>query len=99
LTADWQRLVLVSVIGWVPAPEYWASVAELQPGGGMSDIPTGHTQSIANLGVPVATQHLVHESNCDSPAVHTRGNQHSESSVAVLANFAAELAAVHYHHL
>jgi len=99
LTVDWQRRVLVSVVGWVPAPEYWVSVAEVQPGGGMSDIPTGHTQSIANLGVPVATQHLVHESNCDSLAVHTHDNPYSETSVVVLTHSAAELMAVHYHYL
>ena len=50
-------------------------MAELQPGGGMSDIATGHTQSIANPGVLVATQHLVHENNCDSLAVHTHSNR------------------------
>ena len=44
LTVDWQQRVLVSVVGWVLAPEYWESVAEVQPGGGMSDIPTGRTQ-------------------------------------------------------
>jgi len=55
LTVDWQQRVLVSVVGWVPAPEYWVPVAELQPGGGMSGIPTDHTQSNANPGVPVAT--------------------------------------------
>jgi len=65
----------------------------------MNDIPIGHTQSNANLGVPVATQHPVHETNCDSSAVHTRGNHNSEPSVAVLANSAAELVAVYYHHL
>jgi len=99
LTVDWQRRVLVSVIGCVPAPEYWIPVAEVQPGGGMNDIPTGHTQSNANLGVPVATQHPVHESNCDSLAVHTRDNHNSIPSVAVLANSAAELVVVYYHHL
>jgi len=99
LTADWQRRVLVSVIGWVPAPEYWESVAEVQPGGGMSDIPTGHTQSNANLGVPVATQHSVHETHCGSLAVHTRDNHNSVPSVVMLANSAAELVAVYYHHL
>ena len=99
LTADWQRWVLVSVVGWVPASGYWVPVAELQPGGGMNGIPTGHTQTNANMGVPVATQHLGHESNCDSLAVHTRSNQCFDSSVAVLANSAAELAAVYYHHL
>jgi len=98
LTVDWQRRVLVSVVGWVPAPVYWVSVAELQPGGGMSGIPTGHTQSNANLGVPVATQHVVHENNCDSLAVHTYDNQCSETSVAVLTRSAAELAVVHYHY-
>ena len=53
LTVHWQRRVLVSVVGWVPAPEYWESVAELHPGGGMSGIPTDHTRSNANPGVPV----------------------------------------------
>ena len=65
----------------------------------MSGIPTGHTQSNANLGVPVATQHLGHESNCDSLAVHTRSNQCSDSSVAVLVSSAAELAVVYFHQL
>jgi len=65
----------------------------------MSDIPSGHTQSIATLGVLVATQHLVHENNCDSLAVHTHGNHNSETSVAVLAHSAAELVVVHYHYL
>ena len=74
-------------------------MAEPQPGGGMSDIPSGHTQSIATLGVLVATQHLVHENDCGNLAVHTRNNQCSETSVAVLAHSAAELAVVHYHHL
>jgi len=99
LTVDWQRRVLVSVLGWVPAPEYWVLVAELQPGDGMSGIPTGHTQSMANPGVPVATQHAVHENNCDSLAVHTLDNQCSETNVVVLTHSAAELAAVHYHYL
>jgi len=91
LTVDWQRRVLVSVVCWVPAPEYWVPVAELQPGDGMS--------GIANLGVPVATQHLVHENGCDNLAVHTHNNQCSETSVVVLAHSAAELVAVRYHHL
>jgi len=97
LTVDWQRRVLISVIGWVPAPEYWESVAEVQPGGGMSDIPTGHTQSNANPEVPVAIKHPVHGSDCGSRTAHTRGNHNSEPSVAVLANSAAELVAVDYH--
>jgi len=98
LTVDWQRRVLVSAVGWVPAPEYWVSVTELQPDDGMSGIPTGHTQSIANLGVLVATQHLVHENGYDNLAVHTHNNQCCETSVAVLTRSAAELGAVHYHH-
>ena len=73
-------------------------MAELQPGGGMSDIPSSHTQSIATLGVLVATQHLVHGDGCGNLAVHTHNNQCSETSVAVLAHSAAELAAVHYHY-
>jgi len=95
LTVDWQRRVLVSVVGWVPVPEYWVPAAELQPDDGMSGIPTGHTQSIASLGVIVATQHLVHENGCDNLAVHTHDNQCSETSVVVLAHSAAELRAVH----
>jgi len=86
-------------MGYVPAPGHWVSVAELQPGGGMSGIPIGHTQSVANLGVLVATQHLVHENGCGNLAVHTHNNQCSETSVAVLLHSAAELAAVHYHYL
>jgi len=97
LTADWQRRVLVSVVGWVPAPEYWESVAKLQPGGGMSGIPTDHTQSITNPEVPVTTQHLVHEADCDSRTVHRHSNQCFATSVAVLVHSAAELVAVDYH--
>jgi len=97
LTADWQRRELVSVFGWVPAPEYWEPVAELQPSGGMSGIPTDHTQSKANPGVPVATQHPVHEADCDSRTVHIRSNQCSATSVAVLVHSAAELVAIDYH--
>ena len=97
LTADWQRRVLVSAAGWVPAPGYWVPVAELQPGGGMSDIPTDHTQSNANPVVPVATQHPVHEADYDSRTVHICSNQCSAASVAVLAHSAAELVAVDYH--
>jgi len=97
LTADWQRRVLVSAVGWVPAPEYWEPVAELQPGGGMSGIPTDHTQSNANPGVSVATQHPVREADCDSRTGHIRSNQCSVTSVAVLVHSAAELAAVDYH--
>jgi len=74
LTVDWQRQLPVSVVGCVPAPGHWASVAELQPGGGMNGIPTGHTQSIANLEVPVATQHLVYANNWHNLAVHTHNN-------------------------
>jgi len=98
-TVDWQRRVLVSVVSWAPAPECWVWVAELQLGGGMSDIPTIHTQSNANLGVPVATQHPVHEADCDSRTVHISSNQCFETSVAVLVHSAAELVAVYYHHL
>jgi len=97
LTADWQRRVVVSAVGGVPAPEYWGPVAELQPGGGMSGIPTDRTQSNANPGVPVATQHPVHEAECDSRTGHIRSNQYSETSVAVLVHSAAELVAVDYH--
>jgi len=97
LTVDWQRRVLVSVVGWVPAREYWESVAQLQPGGGMSGIPTDHTRSNANPGVPVATQHPVHEADCDSQTVHRHSNQYSETSVAVLVHSAAELVAIDYH--
>jgi len=89
--------VLVSVVGWVLAPEYWESVAEVQPRGGMSDIPTGRTQNNANPEVPVATQHPVHGSDCGSQTAHTRGNQNFEPSVAVLVNSATELMAVDYH--
>jgi len=99
VTVDWQRQVPVSVVGYVPAPGHWVSVAELQPGGGMSGIPTGHTQSIATLGVLVATRHLVHENGCGNLAVHTHNNQCFETSVAVLAHSAAELTTVHYHYL
>jgi len=74
LTVDWQRQVPVSVVGCVPAPGHWVSVAELQPGGGMSGIPIGHTQNIANPGVLVATQHLDHANGCDNLAVHTHNN-------------------------
>jgi len=97
LTVDWQRRVLVSVIIWVPAPEYWESVAEVQPDGGMNDIPTDHTQSNANLGVPVATQHPVHGSDCGSRTAHTRGNHNFEPSVAVLVHSVAELVAIDYY--
>jgi len=45
--------------------------------------------------VLVATQHLVHENGCDNLAFHTYDNQCSETSVAVLAHSAAELAAVY----
>ena len=74
-------------------------MAEPQPGGGMNDIPSGHTQSIATLGVLVATQHLAHENGCDNLAVHTHNNQCFETNVAVLAHSAAELAAVHHYYL
>jgi len=97
LTVDWQRRVLISVIGWVPAPEYWEPVAELQSGDGMSGIPTDHTQSNANPGVPVATQHLVHEADCDSRTAHIRSNQHSETSVALLVHSAVERVAIDYY--
>jgi len=63
----------------------------------MNDIPTGHTQNNANLEVPVATQHPVHESDCGSRTAHTRGNHNSEPSVAVLVHSAAELMAVDYY--
>ena len=78
---------------------YWGLVAGVQLSGKMSGIPIGHTQSIANLGVLVATRHLVHENGCGSLAVHTHNNQCSETNVAVLAHSAAELAAVHYYYL
>ena len=65
----------------------------------MSGIPTDHTKSNANPGVPVATQHPVHEADCDSRTAHIRRNQCSETSVAVLAHSEAELAAVHYYYL
>jgi len=97
LTVDWQRRVLVSVIGWVPAPEYRESMAELQLDDGMSGIPTGHTQSNAIPEVPVATQHPVHESDYGSRTAHTRSNQNSDSSVPLLVHSAAELVAVYYH--
>jgi len=74
LTVDWQRQVPVSVEGCVPAPGHWVSVAELQPGGGMSGIPIGHTRSIANPGVLVATQHLDYANGCDNQGVHTHNN-------------------------
>jgi len=83
-------------MGWVPAPVYWGPVAELQPGGKMSGIAIGHTQSIANLGVLAVTHRRVHENRCGNPAVHTHNNQHSETSVAVLAHSAAELVAIDF---
>ena len=65
----------------------------------MNGIPTGHTQSNANLGVPVATQHPVHEADYDSRTAHIRNNRNSVTSVVVLVHSAAELAAVYNHHL
>jgi len=62
----------------------------------MSGIPTDHTQRNTNPGVPVATQHPVHEADCDSRTAHIRSNQCSETSVAVLAHSAAELVVVDY---
>ena len=97
LTVDWQRRVLVSVMGWVPAPVYWGPVAELQPSGRMSGIPIGHTQSIANSGVLAVTQHRVHENHCGNLAAHTHGNRCSDTSVAVLAHSAAELVENDFH--
>ena len=93
LTVDWQRRVLVSVMGWVPAPVYWGPVAELQLSGKMSGIPIGHIQSIATLGVLAVTQHRVHENSYGNLAAHTHNNHHSGTSVAVLAHSAAELGA------
>jgi len=60
----------------------------------MSGIPTDHTQSIANPGVSVTTQHPVHKADYDSRTVHIRNNQCSAASVAVLVHSAAELVAV-----
>jgi len=99
LTVDWQRRVQVSVVGWVPAPVYWGPVAKLQPDDRMNGIPIDHTHSIANLEVPVLTQHLVHEADCDSRTLHRHSNQCFVTSVAVLVNSAAGLTAVHYHYL
>ena len=65
----------------------------------MSDIPIGHTQSNANLGVLVAKQNPVHENGCGNLAVHTHNNQCSETGVAVLVHSAVELVAVYYHRL
>ena len=89
--------MLVFVVGWVPAPVYWGSVAELQLSGKMSDIPIGHTQSIANLGVLAVTQHQVHENSYGNLAAHTHNNHYSDTSVAVLAHSAAELVASDFH--
>jgi len=100
LTVDWQRRVLVSVVSWVPAPVYWVSVAELQPGGGMNgipiDIPIDHTHSIANPEVLVPTQHLVHGADCDSRTLHRHSNQCFATRVAVLVHSAAELLAIDF---
>ena len=96
LTVDWQRRVLVSVIGWVPAPVYWGLVAELQPGDGMSGIPIYHTQNNATLGVLVPTQHLAHEADCDSRTLHRHSNQCFATSVAMLVHSAAELLAIDF---
>ena len=97
LTVDWQLRVLISVVGWVPAPAYWGPVAELQPSDGMSDIPIGHTQSIANPGVLAVIQRRVYENHCGNLTIHTHDNQCSESSVAVLAHSAAELVENDFH--
>jgi len=96
LTVDWQRRVPVSVVGWVPAPVYWGPVAELQPGDGMNGIPIYHTQNNANPGVPVPTQHLVHEADCDSRTLHRHSNQCFATSVAMLVHSAAELLAIDF---
>jgi len=96
LTVDWQRRVLVSVVGWVPAPGYWVSVAELQPGGGTNGIPIDHTHSNANPGVLVPSQHLVHEADYDSRSLHRHNNQCFVTSVAVLVHSAAELLAIDF---
>ena len=93
LTVDWQQRVLVSVVGWVPAPVYWGLVAELQLSDRTSDIPIGHIQSIANLGVLAVTQRRVHENHCGNLAAHTHNNRYFGTSVAVLAHSAAELGA------
>jgi len=96
LTVDWQRRVPVSVMGWVPAPVYWGPVAELQPDVGMNGIPIYHTHSIANPEVIVPTQHLVHEADCDSRALHRHSNQCFATSVAVLVHSAAELLGIDF---
>ena len=71
-------------------------MAELQLSGKMSDIPIGHTQSIANLGVLAVTQRQVHENHCGNLAAHTHNNRYFEASVAVLAHSAAELLGVDF---
>ena len=97
LTVDWQRQVLISVVGWVLAPEYWGPVVEPQPGGEMNGIPIDHTHNIANPEVPVPTQHPVHEVDCDSRTLHRHNNPCFATRVAVLVHSAAELVAVDYH--
>jgi len=96
LTVDWQRRVLVSVMGWVPAPVYWVSVAELQPDGGMNGIPIDHTHSIASPEVLVPLQHLAHEVDYDSRFLHRHNNQCSVARVAVLVHSAAELLGIDF---
>ena len=93
LTVDWQRRVLVSVMGWVPAPVYGVSVAEPQPGVGMNGIPIDHTHNNANPEVLVPSQHLAHEVGYDSRSPHRHSIQYLVTRVAVLAHSAAELGA------
>ena len=83
--------MLVFVVGCVPAPVYWVSVAELQPGDGMNGIPIDHTHNNANRGVLVPTQHLVHGVDCDSRSLHRQNIQSLVTRFAVRVHSAAEL--------
>ena len=66
-------------------------MADLQPGDGTNDIPIYHTHNIANRGVLVPTQHLVHEADYDSRTLHRHNNQRLATRVAVRVHSAAEL--------
>ena len=75
LTVDWQRRVLVSVVGWVPVPGYEDPVAIRQPDDGLNGIPNDHIHNIVYQGVLAPTQHLVHEADYDSQFPHRQNNQ------------------------
>ena len=96
LTVDWQKRVLVSVVGWVPVPGYEDPAANLQPDDGLNDIPIDHTHNIANPGVLVPIQHRVDEIDYDSLTLHKQNNQNWVTRLAVRVHSAAELVVSDY---